>query len=113
MPGFIDQKIKFLPGVGPKRAELLKKELNIKTFGDLLYYFPYKYIDRTKFYRISEINAQMPYIQVKGKIRSMETVGSGNKQRLTARFYDETGSIELVWFRSIKWQKENLKLNKE
>jgi ATP-dependent DNA helicase RecG len=113
MPGFLDQEIKFLPGVGPKRAELLTKELNIKTFGDLLYYFPYKYIDRTKFYRISEIHAQMPYIQVKGKIRSMETVGTGNKQRLTARFYDETGSIELVWFRSVKWQQENLQLNKE
>ncbi|MFW5774433.1 MAG: ATP-dependent DNA helicase RecG, partial [Tangfeifania sp.] len=113
MPGFLDQEIKFLPGVGPKRAELLGKELNIKTFGDLLYYYPYKYIDRTKFYRISEIHAQMPYIQVKGKIRTMETVGSGNKQRLTARFYDETGSLELVWFRSIKWQKEHLTLNKE
>ena len=113
MPGFLDQEIQFLPGVGPKRAELLTKELNIKTFGDLLYYFPYKYIDRTKFYRISEIHAQMPYIQVKGKIRSMETAGLGNKQRLTARFYDDTGSIELVWFRSIKWQQENLKLNKE
>lgn len=113
MPGFLDQEIKFLPGVGPKRAELLTKELKIKTFGDLIYYFPYKYIDRTKFYRISEIHAQMPYIQVKGKIRTMETVGSGNKQRLSARFYDETGSIELVWFRAIKWQKENLKLNHE
>ncbi len=113
MPGFIDQEIKFLPGVGPKRAELLTKELNIKTFGDLIYYFPYKYIDRTKFYRISEIHAQMPYIQVKGRIRTMETVGSGNKQRLTARFFDDTGSLELVWFRSIKWQQENLMLNKE
>ncbi|SHI87183.1 ATP-dependent DNA helicase RecG [Tangfeifania diversioriginum] len=113
MPGFLDQEIKFLPGVGPKRAELLGKELKIKTFGDLLYYFPYKYIDRTKFYHISEIHAQMPYIQIKGKIRTMETIGEGNKQRLTARFYDETGSLELVWFRAIKWQKENLKLNKE
>ena len=113
MPGFLDQEIKFLPGVGPKRAELLTKELKIKTFGDLLYYFPYKYIDRTKFYSISEVHAQMPHIQVKGKIRTMETVGTGNKQRLTARFYDETGSIELVWFRSIKWQKDNLTLNKE
>ncbi|NLB93621.1 MAG: hypothetical protein GX792_09380, partial [Bacteroidales bacterium] len=61
MPGFLSQDIKFLPGVGPRRAELLDKELNIKTFGDLIYYFPYKYIDRTRFYKISEINAQMPY----------------------------------------------------
>ncbi len=113
MPEFLDQDIKFLPGVGPKRAELLNKELNIKTFKDLLYYFPFKYIDRTKFYKISEIHSQMPYIQIKGKIRSIETVGSGNKERLSARFFDNSGSVELVWFRSVKWQKENLHLNKE
>lgn len=113
MTGFLDQDIKFLPGVGPKRAELLAKELKIKTFGDLVYYFPYKYIDRTKFYKISEVHAQMPYIQIKGKIRSMDTVGTGHKQRLTARFYDDTGSIELVWFQSVKWQLEHLELNKE
>jgi len=113
MTGFLDQDIKFLPGVGPKRAELLAKELKIKTFGDLIYYFPYKYIDRTKFYNISEIHAQMPHIQIKGKIRSMDTVGTGHKQRLTARFYDNTGSIELVWFQSVKWQLDNLELNKE
>ena len=113
MTGFLDQDIKFLPGVGPKRAELLAKELKIKTFGDLVYYFPYKYIDRTKFYKISEVHAQMPYIQVKGKIRTMNTVGAGNKQRLTARFYDDSGSIELVWFQSVKWQLEHLELNKE
>ncbi|MCD6354067.1 MAG: ATP-dependent DNA helicase RecG [Prolixibacteraceae bacterium] len=113
MSEFLDQDIKFLPGVGPKRAELLNKELNIKTFGDLIYYFPFKYIDRTKFYKISEIHTQMPHIQVKGKIRTLKTIGVGAKARLSATFYDATGSIELVWFRSIKWQKENLKLNKE
>ena len=113
MTGFLDQDIKFLPGVGPKRAELLAKELKIKTFGDLIYYFPYKYIDRTKFYKISEVHAQMPYIQIKGKIRSMDTIGTGHKQRLTARFYDDSGSIELVWFQSVKWQLDNLELNKE
>jgi len=109
MPDFLDQEIKFLPGVGPKRAEILSKELNIKTFGDLIYYYPYKYIDRTKFYKISEIHTEMPFIQVKGVIKSIETVGAGAKQRLSARFYDSTGSIELVWFRGIKWQIENLK----
>ncbi len=113
MPGFLDQDIKYLPGVGPKRAELLAKELKIKTFGDMIYYFPYKYIDRTKFYKISEIHPQMPYIQIKGKIRSVETVGAGNKQRLTALFYDETGSIDLIWFRGVKWQLENIKTDKE
>ncbi|MCG6187819.1 ATP-dependent DNA helicase RecG [Maribellus maritimus] len=113
MPEFLDQDIKFLPGVGPKRAELLNKELSIKTFRDLIYYFPFKYIDRTKFYRIAEIHSQMPYIQIKGKIRAIETVGTKNKERLSARFFDDSGSIELVWFRSVKWQKENLSLNKE
>ncbi len=113
MPGFLEQEIKFLPGVGPKRAELLDKELNIKTFGDLIAHFPYKYIDRTKFHKLSEIHADMPYIQVKGKIQTMEMVGAGRKQRLTALFSDDTGSIELIWFRGIKWQKENLQINKE
>src|SRR5690606_23222933 len=108
MGSFLDQDIKYLPGVGPKRAELLTKELKIKTFGDLLYYFPYKYIDRTKFYKISEIHSQMPYIQLKGKILSIDAAGKGSKQRLTARFSDGTGSLDLVWFQSISWQKENL-----
>lgn len=112
MAEFLNQEIKFLPGVGPKRAELLNKELKIRTFNDLIYYFPYKYIDRTKFYKISEVHAQMPYIQIKGKIRAFETVGEGKKQRLTALFSDDTGSIELVWFRAIKYQKEHLKINK-
>jgi len=112
MAEFLDQDIKFLPGVGPKRAELLKKELGIQTFGDLIYYYPFKYIDRTKTYNISEIHTEMPYIQVKGKIRSFETVGTGTKQRLSAQFYDESGSLELVWFKALKWQKDNLKLNK-
>lgn len=111
MTEFLDQDIQFLPGMGPVRAGLLKKELNIQTFRDLVYYFPYKYIDRTKFYKISEVHGQMPHIQVKGKITSMEVVGVGSKQRLTALFRDETGSIELIWFQGVKWMKEHLKLN--
>ncbi len=113
MTDFLEQDIKFLPGVGSKRAELLDKELKIKTFRDLIYYFPFKYIDRTKFYRISEIHSQMPFIQIKGKIRSVETVGEGNKQRLSAQFYDESGSIELIWFKALKWQKDHLKTDTE
>lgn len=113
MSEFLDQDIKFLPGVGPAKAEILSRELKIKTFGDLLFYFPYKYIDRTKFYKASEIHAQMPYVQMKGVIRSLETVGKGNKERLTARFHDDSGHIELVWFRAVKWQKKTLTLNKE
>ncbi|MGV8139533.1 MAG: ATP-dependent DNA helicase RecG [Mangrovibacterium sp.] len=109
MPDFLDQDIKFLHGVGPKRAELLKKELTIFSFRDLLYYFPYKYIDRTKFHKVREINAQDAYIQVKGRIRSFELIGESPKQRLSAVFYDETGSLDLIWFSGIKYIRENLK----
>jgi ATP-dependent DNA helicase RecG len=113
MSEFLDQDIKFLPGVGPQRAELLKKELKIFTFEDLLYYFPYKYIDRTKFYRISEVNQTMSYIQMKGRIVRFETSGEGAKQRLIAHFRDETGVMELLWFQGIKWVRENIRPNIE
>ena len=108
MPEYLDQDIKFLAGVGPKRAELLDKELGIKTFRDLLYYFPYKYIDRTKFHSIAEVRSNQAYIQVKGKIRSFELQGERHKQRLTAVFYDDTGSMDLLWFQGIKYIRENL-----
>jgi ATP-dependent DNA helicase RecG len=113
MADFLDQDIKFLPGVGPQRAELLKKELNILTFNDLLSYFPYKYIDRTKFYMISEINNQFSYIQLKGTIIRFETTGEGVRQRFTANFRDESGTIELLWFQGIKWVKDNIRTNTE
>lgn len=100
--------IKFLQGVGPKRAELLGKELGIFTFEDLICFFPYKYIDRTKFYKISELNSNLPYIQVKGKIVSFNTVGKPNKQRLIAGFEDGSGYMELVWFKGAKWIRQNL-----
>jgi len=113
MSDYLDQDIKFLPGVGPQRAELLKKELKIFTFNDLLYYFPYKYIDRTKFYRIAEITSNMPYIQLKGSIVRFETTGEGVRQRLIAQFRDESGVMELLWFQGVKWVKENVKAGVE
>jgi len=113
MSEFLDQDIKFLPGVGPQRAEMLKKELKIFTFNDLLYYFPYKYIDRTKFYHISEITGNMPYIQLKGIIVRFETTGEGVRQRLIAHFRDESGVMELLWFQGVKWVKENVKAGVE
>ena len=113
MSEFLDQDIKFLSGVGPQRAELLKKELKIFTFNDLLYYFPYKYIDRTKFYLISEIKADMAYIQLKGHIVRFETSGEGARQRLIAHFHDDSGTMELLWFQGIKWVKENIRPNVE
>ncbi len=113
MSELLDQDIKFLSGVGPQRAELLKKELNIFTFNDLLYNFPYKYIDRTKFYNIAEVTANMAYIQLKGQIIRFETNGEGKRQRLIAHFRDDSGVMELLWFQGIKWVKENYKTNVE
>ena len=113
MSDVLDQEIKFLPGVGPKRAELLKKELNISTFRDLMYYFPYKYIDRTQFYKIRDLDLHQPYVQAKGKIRAFKLIGEGRKQRLTAEFYDETGSIELIWFSGIRYIKQSILPGKE
>ncbi|WP_288641011.1 ATP-dependent DNA helicase RecG [uncultured Coprobacter sp.] len=101
--------IKFLPGVGPKKAELLNKELKIFSFEDLLYYFPYKYIDRSRTYKIKEIDGNMPYIQLRGEILNFETQGEGKGRRLIARFSDGTGIIELVWFKGIKFIIEKYK----
>ena len=101
--------IKFLPGVGPKKAELFNKELKIFSFEDLLYYFPYKYIDRSRTYKIKEIDGNMPYIQLRGKILNFETQGEGKGRRLIARFSDGTGIIELVWFKGIKFIIEKYK----
>jgi len=107
----LNNEIKYLKGVGPKRAELLESELNIKTIRDLLYYFPYKYIDRTKFHIINELKSDMAYIQVIGKISGFEAVGVKRKQRLVAYLTDSTGILELVWFKGIKWIKESIKEN--
>ena len=95
--------IKFLPGVGPHRAEILEKELGIRSFRDLLYHFPYKYVDRSRIYRVSEIDGTMPYIQLKGQILSFETFGEGRQRRLVAHFSDGTGVADLVWFQGIKF----------
>ena len=105
--------IKFLTGVGPKRADLLNRELNIHTFEDLIYHFPYRYIDRTRFYKITEISSQLPYIQIRGRISSLEVTGPRYKKRLVAEFFDDTGSIELVWFQGVSWIRETLKKDRE
>jgi ATP-dependent DNA helicase RecG len=103
MQDFLDTDITYLSGVGPKRAELLNKELNIFTFRDLLYYFPYRYIDRTKFYKIEELDPDLPYVQIRGRIRGFYTEGQGAGKRLAADFQDETGTIKLIWFKGGKW----------
>ena len=103
MQDFLDTDITYLPGVGPKRAELLNIELGIHTYRDLLYYFPYKYIDRTRFYKISELDPDLPYVQVKGVIKGFYVEGRGQGKRLVADFQDDTGVIKLVWFKGTKW----------
>ena len=100
---FLDTEITYLTGVGPKRAELLNKELNIFTFRDLLYYFPYKYIDRTRFYKIAELDPDLPFVQIRGTIRGYSTEGHGAGKRLVADFQDGTGTLKLVWFKGGKW----------
>lgn len=100
----LDQRdVKYLTGVGPARAALLKGELQINTLQDLLYYFPYKYIDRSRIFQIKEVDGTMPYIQLKGKILSFEQIGEGRRQRLVAHFSDGTGVADLVWFSGIKY----------
>src|SRR3989304_4733792 len=101
--------INFLKGVGPKRAELFQNELGIHTFQDLLTHFPFRYVDRTKFFKISEISSDLPFIQIKGQIISAETVGKNRGKRLVALFKDDTGVIELVWFQGIRWILPSLK----
>ncbi len=110
---FFQTPIEFLKGVGPQRAEILKKELNIYTQGDLLHHYPFRYVDRTKFYTVSEANANLPFIQIKGVIRSIVVRGDKRKKHLSARFEDATGSIELKWFQSVKWITSSIKLNTE
>ncbi len=105
----LSSEITFLSGVGPQRAAILNKELSIFTFEDLLYYFPYKYEDRTKFYALKEISAELPYIQAKGKITYFEIVGEAHNERLTANFTDGTDNVELVWFKGVKWVQKNIK----
>lgn len=105
--------LKYLPGVGPARAELLKAEAGLSSFRDLLYYFPYKYVDRSRLYRIKEIDGSMPYIQLRGRILSFETLGEGRRRRLVAHFTDGTGVIDLVWFNAIKHIIKNYSPNVE
>ena len=105
--------IEFLKGVGPKRADVLRKEFNIFTYEDLLLYYPYRHIDKSKIYKIADIQSEGAYIQLKGKIVHCELVGQQRGKRLVAQFVDETGSIELVWFNGIKWIQDLLKENRE
>jgi len=109
MTGFFDTSIEYLKGVGPQRAMLLGKELQIFTYGDLIQHYPFRYEDRTKFYTIKELNEDMPFVQIKGVLKGKELVGTGFKKRLVGYFADDSGEMELVWFQGINWINDKLK----
>jgi len=100
--------IEYLKGVGPKRGDIIRKELSIFTYEDLIYYFPFRYVDRTKFYKIKELDADLPSVQVIGRLISKEIAGEKRGKRLVASFRDDTGIIELVWFQGITWVEKTL-----
>ena len=109
----LESPIEYLKGVGSLRADALKKELNIHTFKDLLYFYPFRYVDRTRIYKIKEVNAEMPFIQICGKITHVEITGPKRQQRMMVDFADDTGRIELIWFQGITWVSKNLRPNVE
>ena len=99
----LNTQIEFLKGVGPNRGKLIKDELKISNFKDLLFQFPYRYIDKTKYHKISEIDTISSEIQLIGEIKELKEVGIGSKKRLVGSFSDKTGTIQLVWFKTNKW----------
>lgn len=108
-----DRDITYLQGVGPKRGDVLKKEIEVYSFEDLLYYFPYKYIDRSRFYYIHEIDGNMPFIQIRGRFLSFETIGEGRTRRMVAKFSDGRSVIDIVWFKGLNFVTNKIKVNKE
>ncbi|MCH2225507.1 MAG: DEAD/DEAH box helicase, partial [Crocinitomicaceae bacterium] len=111
MNNFLITPIEYLKGVGPQRAELLKKELGVFTFGDLLEYFPFRYVDRSAYQKISDVVNSDGFVQIKGQIVGFLEGGSGRSKRLTAKFQDDSGMIDLVWFKGVHWVKSSLKIN--
>ena len=112
---FIHTPIEYLKGIWTARASLLKSELRVFNYNDILRFYPFRYVDRTKFYKVNEINDTLAYVQLKGKITGTQMLGEKRTLRFTAKFMDETGKIELVWFQGAKWFSENIKadMNKE
>jgi ATP-dependent DNA helicase RecG len=113
MESFLDSSVKYIKGVGPAKESILKSELRIQTVADLLYYFPFRYIDRSKIYKIGELNDELSYVQLKGKLLNLKTIGIGRSARLSVYLEDESGQIELIWFAGIKWVREKLIYGKE
>jgi ATP-dependent DNA helicase RecG len=110
---FLDTKIEFLKGVGPKRAEFLRKELGITNYRQLLLYYPFRYIDKSQLFRIADINSEEIHIQLRGKIVELRTLGEKRGKRLVATLKDDSGEIELVWFKGVKWLASSIVIGKE
>ena len=108
----LEKEIIYLKGVGPQRADVLRTELGIRTWGDLLDHYPFRYIDRSQIIQIKDIESEAAYIQLMGEIHSIREIGDSKSKRMTAKFRDSSGDIELIWFTGLKWLKEYLKLNK-
>jgi len=108
MNDLLSTPIEYLKGIGPQRGSILRKEAGIFTFGDLLNYFPFRYVDKTSFQTVRDIAHIEGAVQLKGKIAGLKEVGAGRAKRLEAKFQDETGSIDLVWFKGAKWIKQKL-----
>lgn len=106
----LERELTYLPGIGPKRAEILQRELGLRTWCDLLYYFPYKHIDRSRLYRTTELTADMPFVQVRGQFASFEQMGEGRKKRLVGHFTDGYGWVDCVWFNSQQYILKSVKL---
>jgi ATP-dependent DNA helicase RecG len=113
VPSVLDTSIEFLKGVGPLRAELLRRELNVFSYGDLLHHFPFRYVDRSVFHRIGEIHEEMPQVQLRGVLGPLRTLGEKQGRRLASTLTDESGTIELVWFKGIRWLQSSLKAGQE
>ncbi len=109
----LDTPIEYLKGIGPQRAELLQKEVGIFTFNDLIQYYPFRYVDRTRFYLIRDIQDESSPVQLRGVIESMQMQGERQAKRLIARFRDNSGSIDLVWFKGHQWMAQKLKIGEE
>jgi ATP-dependent DNA helicase RecG len=104
----LDTPVEFIKGVGPSRADVLKKDLGLFTFQDMLSHYPFRYIDRTKYFKINQINPESQYIQIIGRVISKKVIGDKRAKRIIAVFKDETGIMELVWFQSLKWVDEHI-----
>ena len=113
MNNFLITPIEYLKGVGPQKAELLKKELGIFSYKDLLEYYPFRYVDRSEYHTVEDLVTLVGHAQIKGKIVGFQEAGVGRNKRLTAKFQDKTGMIDLVWFKGASWIKSSLKINEE